>query len=66
MRLEYKVLEMAKGDESVTSVQDPTLLNFDTAPATHQMVARNTPDGYSDIVFICKDCKKDYDDDALP
>ena len=37
-----------------------------TATATHQMVARNTPDGYSDIVFICGECKKDYDNDALP
>src|SRR6185369_16490228 len=45
---------------------DPTLLNFDTVPATHQMVACNTPGGYTDIVFICKDCKKDYDNNVLP
>ena len=62
---------MAKGDKQECNfcfldIDDPTLLNLDTAPATHQMVARNTPDVYSDIVFICKDCKKDYDDDALP
>jgi hypothetical protein len=30
------------------------------------MVARNTPDGYSDIVFICGECKKDYDNNTLP
>jgi septal ring factor EnvC (AmiA/AmiB activator) len=29
-------------------------------------VARNTPDGYSDIVFICGECKKDYDNNTLP
>ena len=61
---------MAKGDEQecnfcLLDFDGPTLLNFDTAPATHQMVARNTPDGYSDIVFICKEYEKDYDDDAL-
>ncbi|CAG8597626.1 16643_t:CDS:2 [Gigaspora rosea] len=36
---------------------DPTLFNFDTAPAIHQMVARNTPDIYSDIVFISGESK---------
>ena len=71
MKLEYRVLEIAKGDERECNFcfldyDDPTLLNFDTAPATHQMVARNTPDGYSDIVFICGECKKDYDNNALP
>ena len=30
------------------------------------MVAHNTPDGYSDIVFICGECKKDYDNNTLP
>ena len=64
-------LEIAKGDEQeckfcFLDFDDPTLLNFDTAPATHQMVACNTPDGYSDIVFICGDCKKDYDNNTLP
>jgi hypothetical protein len=29
-------------------------------------VARNTPDGYSDIVFICGECKKDYNNNILP
>ena len=71
MRLEYRVLEIAIGDEQECNFcfidfGDPTLLNFDTAPATHQMVARNTPDGYSDIVFICGECKKDYDNNTLP
>src|SRR5204863_2395362 len=28
--------------------------------------ARNTPDGYADIVFICGECKKDYDNNTLP
>src|SRR5207247_457229 len=70
MRLEYRILEIAQGDEQECNVcfldfDDPTLLNFDTAPATHQMVARNTPDGYSDIVFICGECKNDYDNNNL-
>ena len=51
MRLEYRVLEIAQGDEHECNFcfldfEDPTNLNFDTAPATHQMVARNTLDGY--------------------
>ena len=71
MRLEYRILEIAQGDEQECNFcfldfDDPTLLNFDTAPATHQMVARNTPDGYSDIVFICGECKNDYDNNTLP
>ena len=71
MRLEYRILEIAQGDEQECNFcfldfDDPTLLNFDTAPATHQMVARNTPDGYSDIVFICSECKKDYNNNTLP
>ena len=45
---------------------DPTNFSLDTAPATHQMIGRNTPDGYADIVFICGECKKDYDNNTLP
>jgi hypothetical protein len=71
MRLEYRILEITQGDEQecnfcLLDFDDPTLLNFDTALASHQMVARNTPDGYSDIVFICGECKKDYDNNTLP
>jgi len=71
MRLEYRILEITQGDEQECNFcfldfDDPTLLNFDTAPATHQMVARNTPDGYSDIVFICGECKNNYDNNTLP
>src|SRR5438132_14327540 len=71
MRLEYRILEIAQGDEQECNVcfldfDDPTLLNFDTAPATHQMVARNTPDGYSDIVFIWGECKNNYYNNTLP
>jgi len=63
MKLEYRVLEIVKGDEQECNFcfldfNDPTNFNFDTAPATHQMTARNSPDGYSDIVFICDECKK--------
>jgi len=71
MKLEYRVLEIVKGDEQECNFcfldfNDPTNFNFDTAPATHQMTARNSPDGYSDIVFICDECKKDYDNNTLP
>src|SRR3954468_17649555 len=71
MRLEYRVLEIVKGDEQECNFcfldfDDSTNFNFDTAPATHQMTARNSPDGYSDIVFICDECKKDYDNNTLP
>src|SRR6185369_5703734 len=71
MRLEYRVLEIAKGDVQECNFcfldfDDPTNFSLDTAPATHQMIGHNTPDGYADIVFICKDCKKDYDNNTLP
>ena len=47
MRLEYRVLEIAKDDEQECNFcfldyNDSTLHNFDTAPATHQMIGRNT------------------------
>ena len=71
MKLEYRVLEISKDDEQECNFcfldfNDPTNFSLDTAPATHQMVGHNTPDGYADIVFICKDCKKDYDNNTLP
>src|SRR6185312_7074489 len=73
MKLEYRVLEISKDDEQECNFcfldfddLDPTNFSLDTAPATHQMVGRNTPDGYADIVFICEDCKKDYDNNTLP
>ena len=71
MRLEYRILEITQGDEQecnfcLLDFDDPTLLNFDTALASHQMVARNTPDGYSDIVFICGEYKNYYDNNTLP
>ncbi|CAJ0899680.1 11697_t:CDS:2, partial [Entrophospora sp. SA101] len=63
MRLEYRILEIAQGNEQECNFcfldfDDPTLLNFDTAPVTHQMMANNTPDGYSDIIFICSECQR--------
>ena len=71
MKLEYRVLELAKGDKMECNYcfldySDPTLLNFDTAFATHEMVASEENGGYADIVFICKDCKRDYDNGTLP
>ena len=71
MRLEYRVLELAKEDKKECNYcfldyNDPTHLHFDTAPATHEMVALEENGGYADIVFICKDCKRDYDNDTLP
>jgi hypothetical protein len=71
MRLEYRVLELAKEDKKECNYcfldyNNPTLLHFDTAPATHEMVASEENGGYADIVFICKDCKRDYDNDTLP
>src|SRR5215813_7799205 len=71
MRLEYRVLELAEGNKQECNYcplgyDDPTLLNFDTAPATHQMVALEEDGGNGYIVFILKDCKKDYDNNALP
>ena len=71
MRLEYRVLGITKDDEQECNFcfldfDDPTNFSLDTAPATHQMVGRNTPDGYADIIFICGECKKDYDNNTLP
>ena len=71
MKLEYRVLELAKGDEQechycFVDYDDPTNLNFDTAPATHQMIAHTETEQYFDIAFICKDCKVEYDNGTLP
>jgi hypothetical protein len=56
-------LKIAKDDEQERNFcfldyNDPTLRNFGTASATHQTVACNTPDGYSDIVLFVVDVKR--------
>src|SRR6185369_10190409 len=71
MKLEYRVLELAKGNEQechycFVDYDDPTNLNFDTTPATHQMIAHTETEQYFDIAFICKDCKVEYDNGTLP
>ena len=71
MKLEYRVLELAKGDEQechycFVDYDDPTNLNFDTAPATHEMVALEEDGSSADIAFICKECKVEYDNNTLP
>jgi len=71
MKLEYRILELAKGDEQechycFVDYDNPTNLNFDTAPATHQMIAHTETEQYFDISFICKDCKAEYDGGVLP
>ena len=71
MKLEYRTLELAKGDEQechycFVDYDNPTNLNFDTAPATHQMIAHTETEQYFDISFICKDCKAEYDSGVLP
>jgi hypothetical protein len=72
MKLDYRIVELAEGDEKkcnycFLNFEDPTNLNFNTSPATHQMVALDKETGdYVDIVFICDDCKKDFDNNILP
>ena len=71
MRLEYRVLELAKEKENDCSYcfidyDDQTNLDFSTASATHQMVAHTETEQYFDISFICKDCKVEYDNGTLP
>ena len=71
MRLEYRVLELAKGNENDCSYcfidyDNQTNLDFSTASATHQMVAHTETEQYFDISFICKDCKAEYDSNAIP
>ncbi|RUS29348.1 hypothetical protein BC938DRAFT_480761 [Jimgerdemannia flammicorona] len=71
MRLEYRVLELAREDKQEYNYysldyDDPTLLNFDTTLASHQMVALKKDGSNADIVFIYKDCKEDYDNNTLP
>jgi len=68
MKLEYRVLELTKGDEQechycFVYYDDPTNLNFDTAPTTHQMIAHTETEQYFDIY---KDCKAEYDNGTLP
>ena len=71
MKLEYRVLELAKGKENdchycFVDYDDQTNLDFSTAPATYQMVAHCETEQYFDISFICKNCKVEYDSGALP
>jgi hypothetical protein len=71
MKLEYRVLELAKESENQCSYcfidySDPTLLDFNTAPATYEMVALEKDGSNADIAFICNDCKIDYDNNVLP
>ena len=70
MKLKYRVLELTKGDQQechycFADYDDLTNLNFDTAPATHQMIAYTETEQYFDISFICKDCKAEYDNGTL-
>jgi hypothetical protein len=72
MRLDYRVVEVTKGQERECNYcplnfEDQTNLNFNTSPASHQVVAldKETSD-YADIAFICGKCKDDFENDNLP
>ena len=64
-RLEYKILEKTK--ESVPycnycAISDNAKLDN----ATYELVAYNESGNCADISSICIDCKKDFENDALP
>jgi uncharacterized protein YceH (UPF0502 family) len=72
MKLDYRIVEIAQGQEKECgycplNFEDQTNLNFNTAPATHQMVAldKETSD-YVDIAFICSKCKEHFENNNLP
>ncbi|CAI2190880.1 13127_t:CDS:2, partial [Funneliformis geosporum] len=64
MRLEYRVLEIAKNNEQECNFffldfNNPTNFSLDTTPATYQIVGHNTPDDYANIVlFVCDRLKR--------
>ena len=63
MKLEYRIIEVTKG-----SRWSCNFCSYDkgkSSTATHEMVARK-PNGYADVAYICKDCKKDFDNNILP
>ena len=68
MRLEYRVLEVAKGSRETC---DHCLLDFHASsftfiPATHEIVAHDKKGDCVDISFICANCKKDLENEILP
>ena len=72
MKLEYRILEVAKRDKQDCNYcslsfrdfcfKDSLTLNV----ATHQLAAFKNNDDYADIAYICADCKKDFENNILP
>jgi len=65
MKLEYQAIELRRGDKwhcNFCSFEKEKSLN-----ATYKILSYNTSNNdYSDIAYICVECKKDLDDNALP
>ena len=64
MKLEYRVIEVAKNDNWSCDFCSYSKGKFSTA--THEVVARKADNSYADVAHICSDCKKDFDNNALP
>jgi len=63
MKLEYQIIELARGDR--WNCNFCPFKKNDISIATHEIVSRKTG-GYNDIARICIECKKDFDNDSLP
>ena len=65
MKLEYRVIEISKSDKYKWGCDFCSYDKEKVSNATHEMVARKS-NGYVDFAYICSDCKKDFENNALP
>ena len=69
MKLEYQAIELRRGDKwhcNFCSFEKERSL---TITATYKILSYNTSNNnndYSDIAYICVECKKDLDNNAIP
>ena len=65
MKLEYQVIKLKR--EGRWSCNFCSFERENGSIATYKILSYNTSNNdYSDIAYICVECKKDLDDDALP
>src|SRR5271154_6454323 len=65
MKLEYQINELGKGNRWHCNFC--SFESNNNSIATYEIVSHNKKTGgYNDIAYICVECKKDFDNDALP
>jgi len=65
MKLEYRVIEISKSDKYKWGCDFCSYDKGKVSTATHEIVARKS-NGYADVAYICSDCKRDFENNALP